>query len=402
MRNLLLTAALLFSTSLSIHAQSVTPSQGGGGSGSCSGDINSGCSQVTGTHLASALPVLQGGTGLTAGSAGKVLGGATPSYVTVTSSYVDNSIALTGTDINTSNQVTATHLASALPVLQGGTGLTAGSASKVLGGATPSYVTITSSYVDNSIALTGTDINTSNQVTATHLAAGLPIAQGGVVATSAAVGQIPNTSSSSVAAWTFTPTLGASGTLGSLAMGNATSGTVTLAPVTGALGSVTASLPANTGTIAEVNFAQTWSALQTFGTNISIGGVTATGATGTGKVVFDTGSTIAGQSFGTAAGSAVVGQTVASGATALGTSAITSGTCATVVTVSASGVATTDAIIYTPSADPTGVTGYAVSATGSLYIWAYPTSGNVNFKVCNNTSGSLTPSALTLNWRVAR
>jgi len=94
--------------------------------------------------------------------------------------------------------------------------------------------------------------------------------------------------------------------------------------------------------------------------------------------------------------------TVASGTAAMGTSLIASGACATVVTVSASGVATTDTIIATPNADPTGVTGYAVSATGSLYIQAYPTSGNVNFKVCNNTSGSLTPSALTLNWRVVR
>lgn len=95
-------------------------------------------------------------------------------------------------------------------------------------------------------------------------------------------------------------------------------------------------------------------------------------------------------------------QTIASGTAAMGTSAISSGTCATVVTVSATGVATTDAIIATPNADPTGVTGYAVSATGSLYIQAYPTANNVNFKVCNNTSGSLTPAALTLNWRVVR
>lgn len=63
---------------------------------------------------------------------------------------------------------------------------------------------------------------------------------------------------------TATPTLGASGTLGSLTLGNATSGTVTLNAVTGALGTVTASLPANTGTIAELNFAQAWSANQTF------------------------------------------------------------------------------------------------------------------------------------------
>ena len=59
-------------------------------------------------------------------------------------------------------------------------------------------------------------------------------------------------------------TLGTSGTLGSVAMGNATSGTITLQPVTGALGSVTASLPANTGTLAELNLAQTWTAVQTF------------------------------------------------------------------------------------------------------------------------------------------
>lgn len=61
--------------------------------------------------------------------------------------------------------------------------------------------------------------------------------------------------------------LGASGTAGSIALGNATSGTVTLSPVTGALGTVTASLPANTGTIAELNLAQTWTAAQTFGNN---------------------------------------------------------------------------------------------------------------------------------------
>jgi fibronectin-binding autotransporter adhesin len=59
-------------------------------------------------------------------------------------------------------------------------------------------------------------------------------------------------------------TLGVSGTLGSIQMGNATSGTVTLEPVTGALGTVTASLPANTGTIAETNIAQTWTNTNTF------------------------------------------------------------------------------------------------------------------------------------------
>jgi hypothetical protein len=58
--------------------------------------------------------------------------------------------------------------------------------------------------------------------------------------------------------------LGAAGTLGDIALGNATSGTVTLAPVTGALGSVTASFPANTGIIAEDNLVQSFTADQTF------------------------------------------------------------------------------------------------------------------------------------------
>jgi hypothetical protein len=94
--------------------------------------------------------------------------------------------------------------------------------------------------------------------------------------------------------------------------------------------------------------------------------------------------------------------TIASGTASMGTSAISSGTCATVVTVSATGTATTDAISYNPNGDPTGVTGYAPSSSGSLYIWPYPTANNVNFKVCNNTGSSITPGALTLNWRVGR
>lgn len=94
-------------------------------------------------------------------------------------------------------------------------------------------------------------------------------------------------------------TLGVSGTAGSVKMGNATSGTVTLQPATGALGAVTASLPANTGTIAETNLAETFSALQTFGTSISIGGVTATGATGSGSVVFASSPTLTTPALGT-------------------------------------------------------------------------------------------------------
>lgn len=94
--------------------------------------------------------------------------------------------------------------------------------------------------------------------------------------------------------------------------------------------------------------------------------------------------------------------TIASGATAMGTGAIGSAACATVVTATATNVATTDAIIASFNGDPTAVTGYVPLTTGMLAIIAYPTSGNVNFKVCNNTSASITPGAITINWRVVR
>jgi hypothetical protein len=70
--------------------------------------------------------------------------------------------------------------------------------------------------------------------------------------------------------------VGVSGTsVGSIVFANATSGSITVSPVTGALGSVTATLPANTGTLAELNLAQTWSAAQTFNANeLVLGGVT--------------------------------------------------------------------------------------------------------------------------------
>lgn len=94
--------------------------------------------------------------------------------------------------------------------------------------------------------------------------------------------------------------------------------------------------------------------------------------------------------------------TVATGTSALATSAISSATCATAVTTAASGAATTDAISWGFNGDPTAVTGYVPATAGMLTIVAYPTANNVNYKVCNNSSGSITPGAITLNWKVIR
>lgn len=93
---------------------------------------------------------------------------------------------------------------------------------------------------------------------------------------------------------------------------------------------------------------------------------------------------------------------IASGSTAMGTSAIASGACATAVTVSAAGVLTTDVLTASFNSNPTGVTGYIPSTAGILTIIPYPTAGNVNFLVCNMTASSITPGAITVNWRVDR
>lgn len=95
-------------------------------------------------------------------------------------------------------------------------------------------------------------------------------------------------------------------------------------------------------------------------------------------------------------------QTIASGALALSTSAIASAACSTAQTATATGTATTDTIIATFNADVTGVTGYIPSTSGMLTIIYYPTANTVNFKVCNNTTASISPGAVTLNWRVVR
>ena len=93
---------------------------------------------------------------------------------------------------------------------------------------------------------------------------------------------------------------------------------------------------------------------------------------------------------------------IAAGQTPLGTSAIASATCATVVTVAGSGILTTDNILADFNNDPTSTVGYQPSTGGMLTIIKYPTAGNVNFKVCNNTSASITPGSVTLNWQVVR
>jgi hypothetical protein len=87
---------------------------------------------------------------------------------------------------------------------------------------------------------------------------------------------------------------------------------------------------------------------------------------------------------------------IASGTAALPSgSPITSSSCATAVTVSASGVVSTDSIKWSYNAAPTTV-------PGILIVSPYVTTNNVNFLLCNPNSTNQTPSATTINWEVLR
>lgn len=245
-------------------------------------------------------------------------------------------------------------------------------------------------------------------------------------------------------------TVGVAGSaVGTLAFANATSGTVKLTPPTGAISGVL-TLPNATDTLigkatTDILTNKTYDTAGT-GNSFSINSVAVTANTGTGAVARAAGPTFTTPTLGAATAtsingntfttgtytltgtagktlnftnsltlsgtdsttmtfpttSATIPQTVASGTSALGTGAISSAACATVVTTSATGTATTDTITAGFNGDPTGVTGYTPVTTGALTIFTYPSANNVNFKVCNLTGSSITPGAITLNWRVVR
>ena len=133
-----------------------------------------------------------------------------------------------------------------------------------------------------------------------------------------------------------------------------------------------------------------------------VSGILPTANGGTGIAYFTAAGPTAARVYTFPDAAATMTITVASGAKALATGAIGSAACTSAQTDTATGTATTDTIVATFNGDPTAVTGYVPLTTGMLTIIPYPTANTVNFKVCNNTSASITPGAITLNWRVVR
>jgi hypothetical protein len=94
--------------------------------------------------------------------------------------------------------------------------------------------------------------------------------------------------------------------------------------------------------------------------------------------------------------------TVCSGSQALGTSAIASGAAASTVTITCTGLLATDNIMLDFNGSPLAVTGYVPSSSGMLTILKWPTANTINVSVVNSTASSITPGAITLNYRVVR
>lgn len=264
------------------------------------------------THVSGVLPASNGGTGVNNGSSTITLGGSlTLSGAFTTSFTISGNTAVT---FPTSGTLATTAGASIPSVAQGD--LLYGSASNVLSAL--SKDTNATRYLSN----TGTTNNPAwaQVALATGVSGQLPLANGGtnanltasnggliystatalaILAGTATANQIPLSGSSAAPSWstatypstaaagtvlaagtsntiagTATPTLGASGTPGNVTMGNATSGLLTLQPATGALGTVTVSIPAATDTL--VNLASSQAL-----TNKTYNGLTLTSTTGT-------------------------------------------------------------------------------------------------------------------------
>ena len=410
-----------------------TPPAGGGGGGSCSGDINTGCNAVSNLSHVSNSSLANSGLvnpSVTIGGTSVALGGSTTSLpnpgdiglgtpgkgaftsLSIGSNPPASSVCTVGSGgMNCANEgTTPTGTFTGADIFWANSALhrwqmiNNGTLDSVIGAAT------TDTLTNKSIAygqLTGLGANVGTLLGAfsptnfnSAMTGPVQVATGGTNCSSATITCFNNITGFTAA--------GTTGTTSSNLVFSASptfSGTVTSPAFAGSGANAFINLPSNTShSFSSGDLVNNAGVLQfntgSYTANVAI---PASGGTLTTVGAFPVTLTCGASCTPTFPnGASTVTQTIASGTASMGTGAISSGACASAVTVSATGVATTDRITYTPNGDPTGITGYAPSSTGSLYIWAYPTSGNVNFKVCNNTLISQTPNALTLNWGVTR
>lgn len=183
------------------------------------------------------------------------------------------------------------------------TGVLSGTGAACAAG-TVSSIATTSPITGGTITTTGTIACATCVTSAASLTSGAIVIGGGSQASS-----VDASATLSIGALS----LGASGTAGSVKMGNASTGTITLQPVTGALGTVTVSLPAATDTLMGKATIDTMTnkTFDTAGTgnvfDINGNGITAVTGTG-GTAVLSAGPSITGTLTGaTSTWSAAVG-----------------------------------------------------------------------------------------------
>ena len=100
--------------------------------------------------------------------------------------------------------------------------------------------------------------------------------------------------------------------------------------------------------------------------------------------------------IGTAAShSFIYAGTVALNATNLGTASLGANSCTTPYAATATGVASTDAVIITANANISGITGYGAATADGLALYWYPGSGVINWVACNKTGTTIAISNST-------
>lgn len=166
-------------------------------------------------------------------------------------------------------------------------------------------------------------------------------------------------------------------------------------------------LPA-TGATNCSTFTVSTSAFQTFAIPFNL-------TTATGNITLKNGSIVGGQDLwlawayidiapqlpaGTTIGGAAPLTTNPTGKTTwtLGTTAIPANTCSLQTSVTLSGVTTSSAISWQPSADYTAVTGFSPAGT-TIYFYAWPTSNTIHWYACNASASPVTPGGST-TWNV--
>jgi hypothetical protein len=87
-----------------------------------------------------------------------------------------------------------------------------------------------------------------------------------------------------------------------------------------------------------------------------------------------------------------------SGSITLNQGPLTTAGCEPTISVAMSGVTASSHIVWNFANDPSAVAGYGGAPAGAVQVYAWPTTGNVNFIQCSAVA--VTPGSISVNWEV--